>query len=215
MWVKVLKSIHGENGSMAEEDLKKMHSCTWRSILLKIQNLNKFNLNIPKLLQVSIGDGENTNFWGDKWHELGSFRITFPHLFALEKDKNVKAKDRLNSNVESWERRRPIREGRERTEMVKMEEAIKDQNLTTKRDKWMKKGAPNGDYTTEWFRDCMETFKTMGRTQQNFWNKWIPKKHNIFIWRLIRHRVPTRKKLTEMGIDVHSTLCPLCDSREE
>ena len=28
MWVQVIKSIHGENGSMTGEQVKKMHSCT-------------------------------------------------------------------------------------------------------------------------------------------------------------------------------------------
>ena len=96
-----------------------------------------------------------------------------------------------------------------------MEEVIKLQNLSDKRDKWVIPGAPNGEFSTGWFRDCNECFKTMGQVQQNYWNKWVPKKSNIFIWRLIRERIPTRRKLVDMGIDIPCTLCPICEKKEE
>ena len=47
-------------------------------------------------------------------------KTTFPRLYALEKDKKVKAKDRLGHNLEDWDRRRPIRDGREREEAMRV-----------------------------------------------------------------------------------------------
>ena len=184
---------------MTKEDMKKMHNCTWKNILLRIRNLKSVNLNLPNILQVSIGDGKGTSFWEDKWLELGILKNIFPRLYALELDKKVKVKNRITTNLENWERRRAIREGRERSEAAKMEEEIKNQVISNKEDKWTIPGAPNGKFSTAWFRDCMETHKIMGQISQNFWNKWIPKKHNIFIWRLIRKGIPTRSKLSEMG----------------
>ena len=55
----------------------------------------------------------------------------------------------------------------------------------------------------------------MGQTQQQFWNKWIPKKHNVFIWRFVQNRIPTRRNLIDMRMDIPSTLCPLCEVKEE
>ncbi|KAL4579184.1 hypothetical protein LXL04_015321 [Taraxacum kok-saghyz] len=62
----------------------------------------------------------------------------------------------------------------------------------SRRDKWLIPEAPKGVYSTDWLRNCLETHKTMGQIQRNHWNKWIPKKHNVLVWRLIRDRVPTR-----------------------
>ena len=88
-------------------------------------------------------------------------------------------------------------------------------SLTDKPDTWIIPGAPSDSFSTGWFRDCLETHKTMGQTQQDFWQKWIPKKHNIFIWRFIRNRIPTRQCLSEMSLDIPCTLCPICDLKEE
>jgi hypothetical protein len=96
-----------------------------------------------------------------------------------------------------------------------LEEALRGQALIDKKDRWMIAGAPDGTYTTEWLRECMESFKIMGQIQQNFWNKWVPKKVNIFIWRLVKDRVPTRQKLCDMGMDIPSTICPICEILEE
>ena len=66
LWGKVIRSIHGENGGMNDDEVKKMHPCTWKSILLRIKKLEHVNLNIPCLLQVNIGNGEKTSFWEEK-----------------------------------------------------------------------------------------------------------------------------------------------------
>ena len=42
-----------------------------------------------------------------------------------------------------------------------------------------------------------------------------PKKLNVFIWRAILDRIPTRKNLSDMNIDIPSTLCPFCEENEE
>ena len=70
-WVKIINSIHGNETCLEEDQLKKMHSCTWRNILLKLKRLDSFHLNVPYLLQVNIGNGEDTSFWEDKWIKSG------------------------------------------------------------------------------------------------------------------------------------------------
>nr|GEV32464.1 reverse transcriptase domain, reverse transcriptase zinc-binding domain protein [Tanacetum cinerariifolium] len=43
------------------------------------------------------------------------------------------------------------------------------------------------------------------------WNRLLPKKINIFIWRSLRDRLPSRWNLSRKGIDVISINCPICD----
>nr|GEX64210.1 RNA-directed DNA polymerase, eukaryota [Tanacetum cinerariifolium] len=42
------------------------------------------------------------------------------------------------------------------------------------------------------------------------WNRCIPIKVNVFLWRLFLNKLPTRVNLNRKGIDVASTLCPIC-----
>ncbi|XP_071714035.1 uncharacterized protein [Rutidosis leptorrhynchoides] len=46
-------------------------------------------------------------------------------------------------------------------------------------------------------------------------NNFVPKKVEIFVWRAKRERIPVLSELDKRGIDLHSTLCPLCESHVE
>nr|GEU40874.1 RNA-directed DNA polymerase, eukaryota, reverse transcriptase zinc-binding domain protein [Tanacetum cinerariifolium] len=47
------------------------------------------------------------------------------------------------------------------------------------------------------------------------WCKFIPKKVCIFVWHLYHRRIPVRVVLDNMGIDLHSVLCPCCEESIE
>ncbi|GKF11065.1 RNA-directed DNA polymerase, eukaryota, reverse transcriptase zinc-binding domain protein, partial [Tanacetum coccineum] len=46
--------------------------------------------------------------------------------------------------------------------------------------------------------------------QETLWNKLVPKKVNIFVWRALRARLPVRVELDRRGDDFDSILCPSC-----
>ncbi|GJX60145.1 reverse transcriptase domain, reverse transcriptase zinc-binding domain protein [Tanacetum coccineum] len=48
--------------------------------------------------------------------------------------------------------------------------------------------------------------------QETIWNKLVPKKVNIFVWRALKGRLPVRVELDRRGIDLDSILCPSCDN---
>nr|GEW84827.1 RNA-directed DNA polymerase, eukaryota [Tanacetum cinerariifolium] len=47
------------------------------------------------------------------------------------------------------------------------------------------------------------------------WCRFIPRKVNILVWRVLRDRTPTRWNLSRKGIEVPSLLCPLCNISPE
>ena len=61
--------------------------------------------------------------------------------------------------------------------------------------------------------------ETMGAHQNlefsELWKLKIPAKAAVFAWRLIRNRLPTRKNLTRMQVQVNYMLCPFCKNKEE
>ncbi|GKB77668.1 RNA-directed DNA polymerase, eukaryota, reverse transcriptase zinc-binding domain protein, partial [Tanacetum coccineum] len=50
---------------------------------------------------------------------------------------------------------------------------------------------------------------------ETLWNKLVPKKVNIFVWRALRGRLPVRVELDRRGIDLDSVLCPSCNNLVE
>nr|GEW87674.1 reverse transcriptase domain, reverse transcriptase zinc-binding domain protein [Tanacetum cinerariifolium] len=47
------------------------------------------------------------------------------------------------------------------------------------------------------------------------WNRNIPIKVNVFLWRLSLNKLPSRENLDKKGIDVDSILCPICNDDVE
>nr|GEY04898.1 reverse transcriptase domain, reverse transcriptase zinc-binding domain protein [Tanacetum cinerariifolium] len=48
-----------------------------------------------------------------------------------------------------------------------------------------------------------------------YWNKLVPKKVNVFVWRAIKGRLPFRLELERRGIDLDSVLCACCNDSME
>nr|GEU83978.1 cysteine-rich receptor-like protein kinase [Tanacetum cinerariifolium] len=49
-------------------------------------------------------------------------------------------------------------------------------------------------------------------SQEMIWNKLVPKKVNIFVWKVLKGRIPVRDELDKIGNDLDSVLFPCCDS---
>lgn len=49
------------------------------------------------------------------------------------------------------------------------------------------------------------------------WNKWVPTKINVFVWRLIQDRIPTLPNLKRRNIinQEEADFCRLCEEKEE
>ena len=54
-----------------------------------------------------------------------------------------------------------------------------------------------------------------GLVQETRWNKLVPKKVNVFVWRVLLGRLPVRVELDKRGLDMDSLLCPHCDNGVE
>ncbi|XP_071699505.1 uncharacterized protein [Rutidosis leptorrhynchoides] len=42
-------------------------------------------------------------------------------------------------------------------------------------------------------------------------NNLVPKNVEVFVWRLMKKRLPVRIELDKRGVDLHSVRCPICD----
>ena len=82
------------------------------------------------------------------------------------------------------------------------------------RDRWEWRLDNNGEFTVRDLTALVEgkILRVENDTQETLWNKWLPKKVNIFVWRALKGRLPVREELDKRGIDLDSLLCPCCDS---
>ncbi|KAL4592191.1 hypothetical protein LXL04_005178 [Taraxacum kok-saghyz] len=172
-------------------------------------------LNPNYLMQIKIGDGNLTRFLTDTWRNEGALASSFPRLFALESMKNITVNERLKTGIGGWQRRRHPRGGREEEELKKLREVIEGTTLTDAVDKWILPKALDNVYTTKWMRNQFMDQRYTGITSKNRWNKWIPKKTNIFKWRVLKRRIPVKTVLQKLGANINDLKCSRCSLEEE
>nr|GEV86550.1 putative RNA-directed DNA polymerase, eukaryota, reverse transcriptase zinc-binding domain protein [Tanacetum cinerariifolium] len=60
-----------------------------------------------------------------------------------------------------------------------------------------------------------KTLRVENGAQEMIWNKLVPKKVNIFVWRALKGRLLVREELDKRGIDLDSVLCLICTNAVE
>ncbi|PWA63317.1 Transposon TX1 [Artemisia annua] len=82
------------------------------------------------------------------------------------------------------------------------------------RDRWRWKLNDNGEFTVRGLTALVEEkiLRVENDAQETLWNKWLPKKVNIFVWRALKGRLPVHEEFDKRGVDLDSLLCPCCDS---
>ena len=162
-------------------------------------------------------DGSWFKLWEDHWIGLCNLKTSYPRLFALEKTKNCKVKDRCSGDGSrmKWEWRRPIRDGEERDQLTGLDNLLQNYTLSDKHDSWNYTLDPSNKFSVSSMRYHIESTMLSSVLDPVRWNKCLPLKINIHAWRLLLDRLPTRHNLDVRGIDLDSTRCPVCDDNIE
>lgn len=213
-WVKFIKSIYGENGGLTVDQGASSCGSPWGSIVSAVKTLRLVNINWEDLCTKKVGNGLKTAFWTDRWKGAYSFSNRFPRLYALETDKHASVANRVKDGS-SWSWRRPIRDGREVEEFDQLREVIGDYSLTDKPDRWNWELSSNGFFSATSMRSFVEKVFLGAGDKETIWNSLVPSRVNIFIWRVMMDRLPTRDNLIKLKVDLDSALCPVCGSDNE
>ncbi|GKB66831.1 eukaryotic translation initiation factor 3 subunit K, partial [Tanacetum coccineum] len=122
-------------------------------------------------------------------------------------------------NVWSWEWVwvRNLR-GRVCKDFEELQELL--QNVVIKfdcRDRWRWALKEDGNFTVRELTKLMEekTLSIFSGGDSTIWNKWVPKKVNIFAWMALKGRLPVREELDKRGIDLDYLSCPSCGDMVE
>ncbi|XP_071713453.1 uncharacterized protein [Rutidosis leptorrhynchoides] len=215
-WVKIIKSIYGREGGLGTSS----NICSgsiWRYIIGVDSYLSKFDLSFNLSFTREIGNGLDTLFWKDLWIGNHRFKDLFPRLFQLEVFKDARVGDRVRKGIEgiyfNWQWTRTV-SGRSLDELMQLQNSLQTVQF-----------ANSGIDSWKWHWDCSGTFNTSEMSKrihekllnsslqdlETVRNKYVPKKIEIFAWRSIRKRIPTRVELDKKSIDLDSVRCPICD----
>ncbi|PWA95340.1 RNA-directed DNA polymerase, eukaryota [Artemisia annua] len=138
----------------------------------------------------------------------------FPRLFRLEVNQDCMVRDRWNDGW-NWIWSRPISGGITSTQLSTLTTLLDPIILTEGRDEWVWLLDPNNGFIVRKTCIHLDNASLPDAYISTRWCRFIPKKVNIFVWRALRDRLPTRWNLSNKGVEIESILCPSCSSSPE
>ncbi|GJR60540.1 RNA-directed DNA polymerase, eukaryota, reverse transcriptase zinc-binding domain protein [Tanacetum coccineum] len=180
LWLNVIKAIYGKEGSLDHFSLSH-HGCSvWSGILKAVDKLKTKGVDLHNFCKLVVGNDNTIKFWHDKWYDDVCFKDKFHTCFNLELQKDILVALKLQSNDFALSFRRWPRSGIEESQFLKSAREVIDKHV-------------------------LITSSTPTR-----WSKVLPIKLNVFMWRMLLDKLPTRSNLAIRGLDVPCSLCPNC-----
>ncbi|KAK9065169.1 hypothetical protein SSX86_016552 [Deinandra increscens subsp. villosa] len=211
VWVNIIESIFHIDPLSARPYSS---GGVWKFICKSSNYLHDNDIIPSSSFKKVIGRGDSTAFWTDIWLGELSLAYQFPRLFALEMKKECCIMERLGGTG-CWMWRRPLRGGIESVQFDRLCALLNNQSLGVDDDSWQWNLDGESDFIVKNVRHRIDDHKLPSLPLSTRWNKWIPKKINICIWRLLLNRLPVRSNLIEKDIPIRDLGCVLCDSNFE
>nr|GFA65069.1 RNA-directed DNA polymerase, eukaryota [Tanacetum cinerariifolium] len=164
-------------------------------------------------LRKQVCNGMSTKFWHDVWIGDSSLKTKFPRIFLLSSNQDCVVRDCWNNGwVFSWSR--PILRGTLLQQLNVISSTLDSVSLSDSEDIWnWSIGSPS--FSVKCAREHVDNCYLPDGGSETIWNRFLPKKINIFIWRALRDRLPTRWNLSRKWIDLDTLSCPIYDSSIE
>nr|GEX05170.1 RNA-directed DNA polymerase, eukaryota [Tanacetum cinerariifolium] len=139
----------------------------------------------------------------------------FKRLFNLElqKDANVASKLQASNVASSF--RRPPRSGIANSQFIELGQILSSISLSSVSDRWSWTLHGLGDFSVKLAREEIDKHVLVVSPSQNRWSKVLLIKLNVFLWRMMLDRLPTRSNLHNRGINITCILCPNCGAAIE
>jgi hypothetical protein len=159
-----------------------------------------------------VGGGADTYFWLDNWVGGVPLRVRFPRLFDLALNKGVTVREMASRGWEvgggTWEWRRRLLACEEDsiTEFSSLLSNVVLQESSFDRRRWTLD--PINGYSVK----GTYKFLTMSDTTLEndlydaAWLKQVPLKVSVFVWRLLRNRLPTKDNLLRRRVLHHDDI---------
>ncbi|KAK1409431.1 hypothetical protein QVD17_35957 [Tagetes erecta] len=215
LWRSLINSIHCTNRSWPALPHKKHLTGTWNSIARIENSLGLKGIDLTQLIRGQIGSGTSIRFWLDAWASDKPFKDLFPDLYALESRKSIVVFECyfLQGNVAQWKWRwkrenLSSNEAQQLTACISIISSISPNNAN---DQWIWTGDKDKRFSVRSMTMIAQNPNYDSQQLLFSWNRWTPLKVNVFGWRALRNRLPTKTALRKRGIQVDSTTCPLCN----
>ena len=170
-----------------------------------------------------VGCGERFKFWEDRWIDGETALIAkYPRLYLNSCQQNHFIQQMGVLKDIGWEWDFKWRRLLFDSEIPMVDSFLKDVGgiriQPRSRDEWVWKQDPTGQYTVKSAYLALRGNVIEGDDTADFevlWKLRIPSKAAVFVWRLLRDRLPTKLNLRRRNVEINDLHCPFCRRSEE
>lgn len=182
----------------------------WSRIVSSINSMHARNIIPLSSIQRVVNNGASMYFWHDSWNGNSPLKLQFPRLFRLATNKDCMIRDNWNNgwNID-WVRN--ISSGSAASQLTILQNTLTETILNNSEDTYVWSVDPPA-FSVKSARCLIDAGLLPHSGPKTRWNKLLPKKVNIFLWRMLRDRLPTRWNLSRKGLEMSSMNCSLCDN---
>ncbi|GKA50055.1 RNA-directed DNA polymerase, eukaryota, reverse transcriptase zinc-binding domain protein [Tanacetum coccineum] len=139
----------------------------------------------------------------------------YNRLYHLDQDKDFLIIDRINNGQWFWNWSLTNLGVRNLAYLCDMLNEIGQLNIDVNEDTCTWSLDPNGTFTVKDARYRIDQNILPTLAHATTWDKSIPRKVNLFMWRLSLDRLPHRLNLSSRGMDIPVISCPSCNANVE
>ncbi|GJX87305.1 RNA-directed DNA polymerase, eukaryota, partial [Tanacetum coccineum] len=139
----------------------------------------------------------------------------YNRLYRLESEKDCLIIDRIDHGQWRWNWSRPNLGARNSADLLDMLFEISSAEINEVEDTCVWSLGTDGTFSVKDARCIIDSKILPSLAPSTVWDKNIPRKVNIFIWRLILDRLPHKLNLSSRGIDIQAISCPSCNGNVE
>ncbi|XP_071699188.1 uncharacterized protein [Rutidosis leptorrhynchoides] len=167
------------------------------------------------IFRMDIGNGRKTSFWHDVWCGNTTLASHFNRLYHLDMCKDDCIADKwMNGEWQFLWSRESI--GSRNEQLVNdLRCCLSFCQLADRDDRWLYSLSNDGLYTVKSAREGIDQVALPSSHVKTIWFKFLPRKVNIFLWRLRLDSLPVRWNLSAKGIEINSIVCPVCNNGVE
>ncbi|GKE61089.1 RNA-directed DNA polymerase, eukaryota [Tanacetum coccineum] len=111
--------------------------------------------------------------------------------------------------------RRSVRGGAESCQLVLLSNLLDPISLSSSDDRWFYDLNGDGEFWVKDIRLMIDDFFLPKDDVPTRWIKGIPIKGNVFVWKMVLDRLPTRSNLSRRNVVLSSSICPICEESLE
>ncbi|GJV36879.1 RNA-directed DNA polymerase, eukaryota, reverse transcriptase zinc-binding domain protein [Tanacetum coccineum] len=187
----------------------------WASIVGSSNYLHSKNIIPLNTLRFRVCCGTRIRFWKDIWIGDSPLYTRYNRLFRLDPDKDCLIIDRIANGQWNWNWSREDIGVRNKAYLrdLLLEISLVDPNVEEDSCVW--EMANDGIFSVGDTRRLIDSKILSTLVPSTSWDKTLPRKVNIFIWRLALDWLPHRLNLSARGMDIPSISCSLCNGNVE